>query len=129
MGKEAACIDTDICIDFLRNREPGFGMFLKGVSEHIPYITSITAFELHLGHIKMKKKESLDNFINRFHILTFDSLAAKTAAKIQAELDEKGTDIGMPDTLIAGICIANSIPLLTNNVKHFSRIKALKLIE
>jgi predicted nucleic acid-binding protein len=102
-GKEAACIDTDICIDFLRNRAPGSKIFLKVVSEYVPHITSITAFELYLGHIKMKKKESLDSFINQFHILPFDSLVAKTTAQIQAELNEKGIDIGIPDTLIAGI--------------------------
>jgi len=129
VGKETACIDTDICIDFLRNREPGKGMFLRAIAEFIPHITSITAFELHLGHIKMKKRENLEDFINQFHMLSFDSKAAKITAKIQAELDEKGTGIGMPDTLIAGICIANTIPLLTNNINHFSRIKSLNLIE
>lgn len=129
MVKEAACIDTDVCIDFLRSRNPGAEKFLKTVSEFTPHITSITAFELHLGHIKLKKRDSLDSFINQFHILPFDAKAAKTTAKIQAELDEKGAHIGIPDTLIAGICVANSIPLLTNNIRHFSRIKSLKLIE
>lgn len=129
MGKETACIDTDICVDFLRDREPGKGKFLRAVAEFMPHITAITSFELHLGHIKMKKRENLDDFINQFHILSFDSKAAKITAKIQAELDEKGTGISIPDTLIAGICIANNVPLLTNNMKHFTRVKSLRLIE
>ncbi len=49
-------------------------------------------------------------------------------AEIQDSLDKKGKNIGIPDTLIAGICIAAGIPLLTLNTQHFSRIAALKLI-
>lgn len=127
MAKKPACIDTCICIDFLRNREPGLTLFTRLLHKYTPCITAVTAFELILGHAKMKRKDSIDGFISQFDILPFDLKAATSAANIQAALDNKGAGIGIPDTLIAGICIANSIPLLTLNEKHFSRVAGLEL--
>lgn len=128
MEKEFACVDTDICIDFLRKKEPGFTSLVKVIERFRPCITAITAFELHLGHIKMKRKDSIDDFISQFTILPFDLKSSKTSALIQASLDKDGRGIGIPDTLIAGVCIANNVPLRTLNTKHFSRVDGLNLI-
>jgi len=128
MEKERLCIDTDVCVDFLRKKNPGFNLFTKVFNRYEPCITAITAFELYLGHTKMKRRERIDDFINQFIILPFDLKASEVSAKIQSALDEKGEGIGIPDTLIAGICISNQVPLLTLNKKHFSRITGLKLI-
>jgi tRNA(fMet)-specific endonuclease VapC len=128
MAKELACIDTDICVDFLRKKEPGFNLLIKLLERYNPCITAITSFELYLGHIKMKRKDQIDNFIDQFVLLPLDLKASKVSANIQASLDKKGKGIGIPDLLIAGICVANSVPLLTLNTKHFSRVPGLKLI-
>jgi tRNA(fMet)-specific endonuclease VapC len=128
MAKELACIDTDICVDFLRKKEPGFKLLLKLLENYSPCITAITAFELFLGHFKMKRKDRIDDFIDQFVLLPFDRKASEASAIIQASLDKKGKGIGIPDLLIAGICVANSVPLLTLNTKHFSRVAGLKLI-
>jgi len=128
MAKELACIDTDICVDFLRKKEPGFKLLLKLIEHYSPSITAITVFELFLGHFKMKRKDKIDDFIDQFVLLPFDRKASEASASIQASLDKKGKGIGIPDLLIAGICVANSVPLLTLNTKHFSRVSGLKLI-
>lgn len=129
MGKEPACIDTDLCVDFLRKREPGFSLFLKAIKNFEPTMTAITAFELLLGHIKMGKKKTLDGFFQQFKILSFDYSSSKTAAEIQSELEKRGEGIGLPDTLIAAICVAHKTPIITGNVKHFTRVKKLNLID
>lgn len=129
MAKNRACVDTDICVDFLRKRETGFTLLIKFFEMFDPCITAITAFELHLGHLKMKRKDGIDNFTAQFVSLPFDLKASKISAKIQETMDKKGEGIGIPDTLIAGICISNDIPLLTLNTKHFSRVPDLKLVK
>jgi len=58
----------------------------------------------------------------------FDLKAAEISANIESSLEGKGKSIGFPDTLIAGICISSSVPLLTLNTKHFSRVTGLELI-
>lgn len=128
MAKERVCIDTDVCIDFLRKKSPGFGLFIKLLGQYELCITAITAFELFLGHIKMNRKERMDDFMNQFIILPFDLNASEASARIQSSLDKKGRGIGIPDTLIAGICLSNNVPLLTLNTKHFSRATGLKLV-
>jgi len=35
----------------------------------------------------------------------------------------------MPDTLIAGTCIAHGVSLLTRNVAHYQRINGLAVIQ
>jgi len=127
MAKELVCIDTDVCVDFLRKRDPGFNLFVKIIKEFEPCITAITAYELYLGHMKMKRKDRIDDFIDQFAILPFDLKASEVSADIESSLDRKGKGIGIPDTLIAGICISNNIPLLTTNTLHFSRVNGLNL--
>ena len=128
MPKELACIDTDICVAFLRKKEPGSSLLLKLLEKYSPCITAITVFELFLGHFKMKRKDKIDDFIDQFVLLPFDRKASEASANIQASLDKKGKGIGIPDLLIAGICVTNSVPLLTLNTKHFSRVAGLTLI-
>lgn len=130
MAKKPLCIDTDICIDFLRKKGKGYDMLIKAIARYHVHITAITAFELYLGHIKMFRENSfvIEGFISQFKLLPFDFPSSKASATIQAELDKQGQGIGVPDTLIAGICLANSMPLLTLNTKHFSRISDLILI-
>jgi tRNA(fMet)-specific endonuclease VapC len=127
MAKEFVCIDTDVCVDFLRKRDPGFSLFIKILKRYEPCITAITAYELYLGHMKMKRKDRIDDFIYQFVILPLDLKASETSAHIEASLDRKGKGIGIPDTFIAGICLSNNVPLLTINTIHFSRVNGLNL--
>jgi len=129
MEKELVCIDTNICVDFLRAKGPGYALFIKLLEKYEPCVTAITAFELYLGHMKMKRRDKIADFIAQLSILPFDVKAAKVSAEIQDSLDKKGESIGIPDTLIAGICVAADIPLLTLNIRHFSRITELALIK
>lgn len=128
MAKKPTCVDTDICLDFLRKKEPGLSLLTKLIDHYEPCITAMTVFELYFGQEKMSKKVSIDGFIVQFVFLPFDLKAAKVSAEIQASLDKEGKSIGLPDTFIAGICIANNIPLLTLNARHFSRVTELKLL-
>ena len=47
--------------------------------------------------------------------------------ELRARLKLKDTDIGAMDCLIASHALAEKRILVTNNAKHFSRIKELKL--
>jgi tRNA(fMet)-specific endonuclease VapC len=50
------------------------------------------------------------------------------AAKIRADLDEKGMPIGDANTLIAAYCIVNNFTLVTDNISDFKRIDGLKYV-
>jgi predicted nucleic acid-binding protein len=46
------------------------------------------------------------------YVLPFNCQASEAAANIRATLDKKGSGIGIPDVLVAGICIASSSPII-----------------
>jgi len=126
--KEQLCLDTDICIDFLRNREPGSSSFLRFVEAYNCFISVITVYELTLGAMMMKRFQDIDGFLAGLAVLPFTLNVAKKAANIQAELRSAHKEIGLPDTFIAATCLAENIPLLTGNKKHYARVKGIKLI-
>ena len=123
--------DTTFLIDLLRNspealkKASGFDIIGESV-----FTTTISVFELWQGSLDLKDKKKID----RIHILldalgmhSLDLESAKIAGKVHAELREKGLPIDPEDSMIAGICIKTDHALLTRNIKHFSRIKELKL--
>ncbi len=59
--------------------------------------------------------------------LSLDEAAADQAARIRRSLAREGEGIGMADSLIAGIVLANGASLLTRNRQHFARVEGLSL--
>jgi predicted nucleic acid-binding protein len=55
------------------------------------------------------------------NVLGLDNHAIVQASKIFGDLKRNGSLVQDPDLLIAGICLANSLPLVTGNAKHFER--------
>jgi predicted nucleic acid-binding protein len=64
-----------------------------------------------------------------FGLLVFalDLLAGAYAGKVFTDLKAEGMTVGNQDILIAGICLANGLPLLTRNKAHFASIKGLAI--
>ena len=94
-------------------------------------ISIITYYEMLNGLLYKDAKKQLKIFqefieLNTIIPLTIESV--NKSAAIQAELRKKGVEIGHTDTLIAGIAIVNDFPLITNNSKHFRRIKGLEIV-
>jgi tRNA(fMet)-specific endonuclease VapC len=59
--------------------------------------------------------------------LAFEDVAAEKYAYIRADLARRGQLIGPNDLMIAAICIANDVTLVTHNTAEFGRIDGLKL--
>lgn len=120
--------DSDVLIDFLR----GYGDGARRVAEELASrsfaTTSITAFELRSGAHSPKQRKAVDTLLAAMTILPFRAEEAEIAADIRKDFDGRGQTIGMADFLIAAVCIANQAELLTRNVKHFARVKDLKLV-
>jgi tRNA(fMet)-specific endonuclease VapC len=59
--------------------------------------------------------------------LPLDAAAADRAAAVRRTLEKQGRSIGMGDSLIAGIVLAQQGALLTRNRSHFERVPGLLL--
>lgn len=124
-------LDTDILSEFLRGNPKVVSNFDEYLKEYgFISISIITYYEILNGLLYKDAKKQINKF-NEFiklnKVIPLTIRTAKIAARIQAELRKKGTEIGHADTLIAGIAIAGKLQLITNNTEHFNRIKGLDL--
>ncbi|MEO5947141.1 MAG: type II toxin-antitoxin system VapC family toxin [Chitinophagaceae bacterium] len=128
---KTALIDTDILSAFLRGEEVVIENADKYLEEFGRFnISIITYYEILNGLLYKdanKQLKSFRAFIKLNKICPLTILSVKISAKIQADLRKTGAEIGHTDTLIAGVAIANKMELITNNTRHFSRIKGLKV--
>ncbi|MFA6548700.1 MAG: type II toxin-antitoxin system VapC family toxin [Candidatus Margulisiibacteriota bacterium] len=127
--KESLCFDTDVCVDFLRNREPGNILFSHSVETYQCYLSAITVYELTLGAEMMKRFQDIRKFIASFSVLPFSLEVAQKAAEVHAKLRKAHKEIGLPDIFIAATCLVNNIPLITRNKNHYQRVEGLKLLD
>jgi tRNA(fMet)-specific endonuclease VapC len=94
-------------------------------------VCSVVKAELFFGEAlsndPSKTRAHQQLFLSRFASLPFDDLAAEAYAEIRADLTRSGELIGPNDLLIAAICKAHDVTLVTHNVSEFSRVVGLKI--
>ena len=88
----------------------------------------ISRFELLSGAKNPKQLARLLQLLGAVPSLGLDDAAADAASEIRRSLERSGNQIGMADSLIAGIVIANGGTLLTRNRRHFERVPGIKLV-
>ena len=126
MAARRTIVDTDIIIDYLRRRERTLELALQ---QFECSITAISWYELNaVSRHSPRQQHLIARIPEILPVIPFDHRAADYAATIWRQLREIGQSVGISDTLIAGICLANGMPLLTKNVRHFSRIDGLEVI-
>jgi tRNA(fMet)-specific endonuclease VapC len=93
-------------------------------------VSSVTEAELWFG-VKKRKSKKLEKLVGDFlapmNKLNFCSTDAVLFGNLFSDLERKGAIIGMADTMIASIAMSNKLILVTDNVKHFKRVKGLSI--
>lgn len=125
--------DTDVITNILK-KKPSSKLTdrLAPLIKSEQFISTITIFEIVYGaHRSSRKDFHLQNLekilIPSVNILTFDSRAAYVCGMLRAQLETEGQSIALADLEIASIAVANDLILITGNIKHFERIKELKM--
>ena len=94
-------------------------------------ISAITLAELLHGAEKSAKPEhnlrQVEEFVSRLEVLEYGIKAAAHYGDIRADLERKGTPIGVNDLHIAGPARSEGLILVTNNLREFERVEALRL--
>lgn len=105
-----ACVDSNIIIDFLRNKEPGINIIKKLSQKDQELVTtSINSFEILKGikDVSREKQERIKSLLSKFKILNFDSESSEKAAEIFESLKKEGQSLDLADIRIASIAIKN----------------------
>jgi tRNA(fMet)-specific endonuclease VapC len=123
-------IDSDILIYFLKGEQEIVDKLSAQPMDNL-FTTRINVAELLYGAFNSTKVEQnlakVSAFLANFRILEFDAQASLVFAQEKARLKKSGELIADMDLMIASITVANDFALVSNNMKHFDRIKQLKL--
>lgn len=124
-------LDTDTCSYIIKERPASvLRRFRKLMMEQI-CVSVVTYAELLYGVERSSNKRInrpiVDDFVRHLDVLSWDSGAAEQYGKIRADLEARGTPIGAMDMLIAAHARSLKAVLVTNNQKHFSKVKTLKV--
>lgn len=123
-------LDTSIAIYVIKRRPAAM---LDVFNRHAGRmaISSVTLAELLHGAEKSQRREHslavVEDFSSRLVVLDYTAKAAAHYGDIRADLERKGTPIGVNDLLIAGHARSEGLVLVTNNLREFERIDGLRL--
>jgi len=123
-------LDTDTCSYAIKqNPASVIQAFWNHRNDEI-CISSVTYAELMYGAMRTgssKTPAAIRRFVAYVGIVNFDDAAAEEYARLRCSLEAKGTPISAADLMIASCAIARRAVLVTNNIKHFSRVPDLEI--
>lgn len=122
-------LDTD-SVSFALRGQGGVGARLKTMRPSDVCISAITLAELRYGADRKSSRKLhglIDTFAASVEVVSFDEAAAAEYGRIGSGLADRGTPIGEFDVLIAAHAIALRCTLVTNNIRHFSKVSGLSV--
>lgn len=123
-------LDTCACIEILKGNMNVYRI-VKSLSNSQRLVSEITVAELMFGVELSKRKffeqQKVNDFLNDFSILPISN-SIRRFAREKARLQKEGTPIEDFDLLIGVSAVENNLMLVTDNIKHMSRINDI-LIE
>jgi tRNA(fMet)-specific endonuclease VapC len=123
-------LDTDT-VSFVLRGQGAAGTNLTAHAPSAVCLSAISLSELRFGAEKRRSKRLhrlINTFVTTVDVVPFDAVAAAQFGRLCAALEGTGTPIGVLDTLIAAHAMSLQLTLVTNNTKHFARVKGLKTV-
>lgn len=125
-------LDTNAIIDVFK-KEPKVLRLIENTDED--FCSTIINYQeimfgLDLENLKHTIEENFyDNFFNGIFLFILNKPSSKKSSEIFWHLRKEGKIIGKADCIIAGILLDSNVnKIITKNIKHFKKIKGLKVI-
>lgn len=121
-------IDTDILIYSLKQHETVVAQF--EAHAHEPKALSVVSYgELYVGALRSGRRAQNLAQVRRiaelFPVIEVSRAIMETFAGVKADLLGKGTPVDDFDLLIAATALVHGLRLVTNNERHFKRVRGL----
>ena len=124
-------LDTCICSYILKKRPLSVKARFEELAPDALGISAVTLAELYYGAARHPKgdaiRKEIDDFAARLSVVAWDETAADHYGTIHATLEKKGTPIGAMDMLIAAHARSIKAVLVTNDLRHFTKVPGLKV--
>ena len=124
-------LDTDTCSYIIRERPISVLEHFRKLAMEQICISSVTYAELLYGVARSSSRRInrpvVDDFVRHLDVIDWDTGAAEQYGQIRADLEARGEPVGAMDMMIAAHAKSIKAVLVTNNQKHFARIKGLKV--
>lgn len=125
-------LDTSVMINYFREKA-GFEELIDSLDGNLTsgYFCFAELFEgVYRSPNREKHKKIILHFMKGLnHVFGLDSQIAEKFGELRANLKRRGEVIEDIDIFIAATCIVDNLILVTENKKHFSRIKDLEIFE
>ena len=124
-------LDTNVLLHLV-NRAQGYERIARRLSDlqhdqaGLSAIVAVELFRKLQTPIAAAKTAALRSLVADLRIVAFDDVAARSAAAITVALKQQ--PIGPFDTLIAGHALGWKLTLVTDNVREFSRVPGLRVV-
>lgn len=126
-------LDTDTVSCLIKGKSPVIEARLASLLPATVCISVMTRAELLYGLKRLPTEHRLHLAVRQFlkivRILHWDTDAAGWYAEIRHQLVSTGSQIGEMDMMIAAHALSAGAALVTNNSRHFERIKAPLILE
>jgi len=129
----AYLFDTDAISELLRPRPlTAYLEWLNEIPREAQYTSAVVIGELYKGayraHARQKHLKNIEQrVLPSVTALPYDVATAKVFGHIRAELETVGAILPDADIQIAATAIYHDLELVSGNIRHFSRITALKI--
>ena len=125
-------LDTTFLVDLMKGEEAAVARARRIEREATPVrIPAPALFELwrgvHLASRTAEEEGKVVRLLSLYPSAAFDADAAARGGEVDALLLRRGAPLDPEDAMIAGIALARTEPLLTRNVRHFSRVPGLRV--
>jgi tRNA(fMet)-specific endonuclease VapC len=122
--------DTDTASFFMKDNPKSVRVKTAEHDKDEFCISAITYAELMFG-LKKNYSKQLDFWLNeilaKLHVIAFDDASAAAYGGVRTMLEKAGQTLDNMDMLIASSAISANAVLVSHNIKHFSKIKGLKV--
>ena len=91
-------------------------------------LSAVTVAELRFGANRRGSRKihrAIDGFLTGVEVFAFDNAAAEKFGVVAAALSIAGEPIGQMDTMIAAHALSVNATLVTNNRRHFAKVRGL----
>ena len=121
-------LDTDTISYFLRGNQSVKEKFIEHQNELSS--TTVNYSELIYGLTKKDNKKYLPKvelIFKNIKLYSFDKKSANTFGVLKASMQKQGIVVADMDLMIASIALSYDEVLISNNLKHFSKIEGLRV--